>query len=206
MRKQLIFVLCLLALSVLLSCSFFEPRDPADPDPGGEIPWQQPYAPATVVINLENAMEGRSVAMTMACCDSSYMFIADGADTTEFGGSWNFSNWDYDVEQNTMMNVYNAAAGSLLPEDSLISVTMSAISSLPDPVAPVDSAEIWRDYEIIVAESEYCGWDDPAKGRVMFLMVEDNYGLWSMKRWYDYRPDDYTGEFYTWGVAKVTYR
>ncbi|MCK5117824.1 MAG: hypothetical protein KAR44_14610, partial [Candidatus Aegiribacteria sp.] len=117
MRKQLTLVLCLLALSTVLSCSFFEPRDPADPDPGGEIPWQQPYTPATVVINLENAMEGRSIAMTMACCDSSYMFVADGADIAEFGGSWDFSNWDYDVEQNTMMNVFNAAQASLLPED-----------------------------------------------------------------------------------------
>ena len=206
MKKRFVFALCLLALSTVISCSFFEPRDPADPDPGGEIPWQQPYSPATVVLNIENSMEGRSVAMTMACCDSTYLFIADGADTTEFGGSWNFSNWDYEVEQNTMMNLYYAVQDSLLPDDSLISVTMSTISSLPDPVAPADSAEIWRDYEIIAAGSNYCGWDNPAKGRVMFLMLEDNYGLWSMKRWYDYRPDDYTGEFYTWGVAKVTYR
>ncbi|RKZ10790.1 hypothetical protein DRQ25_01855 [Candidatus Fermentibacteria bacterium] len=206
MRKQLIFVLCILALSVLLSCSFFDPRDPADPDPGGEIPWQQPYSPATVVINFESAMEGRSVAMTMACCDSSYMFIADGSDTTEFASSWNFSGWDYGVEQNTMMNIFNAAEGDTLPEDSLISVTMNTISSLPDPVAPVDSALIYRDYEIIAAGSEYCGWDNPAKGQVLFLMVEDDYGLWSMKRWYDNRSYPHIPEFYTWGVVKAAVR
>ncbi|MEN8209184.1 MAG: hypothetical protein ABFR50_08030 [Candidatus Fermentibacteria bacterium] len=206
MRKRFVYVLCLLVLSALISCSFFEPRDPAEPDPQGEIPWQQPYAPQTVVVNLDNAMEGRSIVMTMACCDSSYMFIADGADIAEFGGSWNFSNWDYDVEQNTMMNLYYAVQDSLLPDDSLISVTMNTISSLPDPVAPLDSAEIWRDYEIVAAGLDSCGWERPAKGRAMFLMVEDTYGLWTMKRWYDYRPDDYTGDFLTWGVAKVTYR
>lgn len=206
MRKRFIFVLSVTVLSVLISCSFFEPRDPAYPDPGEEIPWQQPYAPSTVVINLENCMEGRSVSMTMACCDSSFHFIADGADTTEFGGSWDFSNWDHEVEQNTLMNVYNAVQGSGLPKDSLVSVIMNTISTLPDPVAPSDSAEIWRDYEIVAAGSNYCGWDKPAKGRVMFFMVEDEYGLWSMKYWYDYRPDDYTSEFYTWGVAKATYR
>ncbi|MCD4774659.1 MAG: hypothetical protein K8S15_01245 [Candidatus Aegiribacteria sp.] len=206
MTKKRIFVLFVSALSVVVSCSFFDPRDPAAPDPDEEIPWQQPYAPSTVVINLENVMEGRSVSMTMACCDSSYTFIADGADTTEFGGSWDFGNWDYEVEQNTMMNVYNAVQVTGLPDDSLLSVIMNTVPSLPDPVAPVDSAEIWRDYEIVAAGSNYCGWGHPAKGRVMFLMVEDTYGLWSMKRWNDYRPDDYTGEFYTWGVAKVTYR
>ena len=206
MTERFVCLLLTIALTVVISCSFFDPRDPADPDPGEEIPWQQPYAPSTVVINLENAMEGRSVAMSMACCDSSYMFIADGSDTTEFGGSWDFGSWDYEVEQNTIMNLYNAVQGSGMPDDSLVSVIMYTVSTRPDPVAPTDSAEIWRDYEIVAAGSEYCGWDRPAKGRVMFLMVEDTYGLWSMKRWYDYRPDDYTGEFYTWAVAKVTYR
>ncbi len=205
MRKRFVFVQSILALSVLLSCSFFEPRDPADPDPGGGIPWQQPYTPATVVINLENAMEGRSIAMTMACCDSSYMFIADGTDIAEFT-SLNFSDWDYEVEQNTMMNLYYAVQDSLLPDDSLISVTMNTISSLPDPVAPVDSAVIYRDYEIIAAGIENCGWDKPAKGRVMFLMVEDNYGLWSMRRWYDNRSDPHIPEFNTWGVVKAAVR
>ncbi len=205
MRKRFVFVQSILALSVLLSCSFFEPRDPADPDPGGGIPWQQPYAPATVVINLENAMEGRSIAMTMACCDSSYMFIADGTDIAEFS-ALNFSDWDYEVEQNTMMNLYYAVQDSLLPDDSLISVTMNTISSLPDPVAPVDSAVIYRDYEIIAAGIEYCGWDKPAKGRVMFIMVEDDYGLWSMKRWYDNRSFPHIPEFSTWGVVKAAVR
>ena len=206
MRKRFTFILCLLALSAAVSCSFFEPRDPAYPDPGGEIPWQQPYSPATVVINLENAMEGRSIAMTMACCDSSYMFIADGSDTTEFASLYNFSDWDYGVEQNTIMNIFYAAEASSLPEDSLISVTMSTISSLPDPVAPVDSAVIWRDYEIIVAGSNYCGWDKPAKGWVMFLMLEDNYGLWSMKRWYDNRSFPHIPAISTWGVVKAAVR
>jgi len=205
MRKYFLTIF-IIVVSGIISCSFFDPRDPANPDPGEEIPWQQPYAPSTVVINLKNTMEGRSIPMTMACCDSSYMFIADGADTAQYGSSWDFSDWDYQVEQNTMMNIYNAVQASGFPDDSLVSVTMDIIDSLPDPVAPADSAEIWRDYQIIIAGCSYSGWDNPAKGRVKFLMVEDAYGLWSMRRWFDYRPDNYSGEFYTWAVAKVTYR
>lgn len=192
--------------ATVLSCSFFDPRDPQDPDPGEEIQWLQPYSPATVIVNLENAMEGRSISMTMACCDSAYYFIADGADVAEFGGSWNFSDWDYQVEQNTLMNIYSSVEGSGLPEDSLLSVIMGTVPTLPDPVAPADSAELWRDYQIVAAGSGYAGWESPATGRVMFLMVEDSYGLWSIRRWYDYRPDDYTGDYYTWGVAKATFR
>ncbi|OPL19985.1 MAG: hypothetical protein AVO35_00575 [Candidatus Aegiribacteria sp. MLS_C] len=195
-----------LLLAAMSSCSLFEPREPEDPDPGGEITWQQPYAPQTVVLNLENAMEGRSISMTMACCDSSYLFIADGADTTEFGGSFDFSGWTYDVEQNTLMNIYNFVQGSGLSEDSLVSVIMNVVPELPDPVAPSDSATLWRDYEIVAAGSEYAGWDSPASGRVEFKMVEDVYGLWSIGRCNDYRPDGYTGENYTWGVAKASFR
>lgn len=191
---------------LLLSCSFFDPRSPEDPNPGEDIPWIQPFAPSTVVVNLTNALEGLSVPMCMACCDSSYMFIADVADTAEFSGSWNFSDWDYQVEQNTLGNIFSAVVGSGFPDDSLLSVTMIYVSELPDPAAPSDSTEIWRDYEIVAAGSEYCGWDKPALGRVMFLMVEDGYGLWTIKRWYDYRPEGYTGENYTWGVSKATYR
>jgi hypothetical protein len=195
-----------LVAAATLSCSFFEPRDPEDPDPGGDIVWQQPYAPQTVIVNLENAMEGRSIGITMACCDSAYVFIADGADTTEFGGSFNFSDWTYDVEQNTLMNIYNFVQGSGLPDDSLVSVIMNLVPELPDPVAPSDSATLWRDYEIVAAGSDYADWDGPARGRVKFTMVEDIYGLWSIRRWNDYRPDDYTGEYFTWGVAKASFR
>ncbi|MBN2587331.1 MAG: hypothetical protein JXR55_08575 [Candidatus Fermentibacteraceae bacterium] len=206
MRYRSIIVLSVVAAITVMSCSFFEPRDPEDPDPGEEIPWQQPYSPSTVVVNLENAMEGRSIAITMACCDSSYMFIADGADTTEFGGSWNFGNWDYQVEQSTLMNIYNFVTGSGLPVDSLVYVVMNQVPELPDPVAPTDSADIWRDYAIVAAGSDYAGWENPARGRVKFLMVEDTYGLWSIRSWFDYRPDGYTGDHYTWGVAKATFR
>ncbi len=191
---------------VFLACSFFEPREPEYPDPGEEIPWQQPYAPQTVVTNLENAMEGRSITMSMACLDSSFVFIADGADTTEFGGSFDFGDWTYEVEQNTLMNIYNFVQGSGLSRDSLIAVTMTVVPELPDPVAPSDSAVLWRDYEIVAAGCEYADWQNPARGRIKFTMLEDDYGLWFVGKWNDYRPEGYSGGYYTWGVAKASFR
>ncbi len=199
-----------MALAVLLAlaaCSFFEPREPEDPDPDPGISWQTPYSPATVMSNLGNAMEGRSISLTMACFDTSYAFLPDDADTAEFGGSWDFGDWDYQVEQNTLMNIFAAVETSGLPEDSLVSVELTDVPGLPDPAAPTDSAEIWRDYAIVLAGSgEYGGWESPAEGRTMLLMVEDEYGLWSVALWEDYRPEGYTGERYTWGVVKATYR
>ena len=203
--KTLLIMSTVSALFLAASCSFFDPRDPEYPNPGDDIPWYQPYAPSTVVLNLSNSFEGRSISMFMACCDSSYMFLADDADIAEFV-SWDFSNWDYEVEQNTVLNIFAEVEGSGFPEDSLASFSMNTISELPDPIAPSDSADIWRDYEIVAAGSEYCGWDYPARGRVMFRMIEDNYGLWSIKRWFDSRPEDYNSDYYTWGAAKASYR
>ncbi len=203
--KILLIVLSVSTLLLATSCSFFDPRDPQYPNPDDDITWYQPYTPSTVLLNLSNTFEGRSIAMFMSCCDPSFQFLADDVDIAEFGASWDFSSWDYDVEQNTVLNIFAAVEGSGFPDDSLASFSMS-VTEITDPVAPSDSVDIWRDYEIVAAGSDYCGWDNPARGRVMFHMVEDIYGLWSIKKWYDYRPLGYTGEHYTWGVAKATYR
>ena len=201
----------LIATAVVLlavSCSFFDPREPSDPDPGDDIPWQTPSTPSIVMVNLENALEGRSISLSMACFDPGYEFLADPSDISEFGGSWDFLDWDYDVEQNTLTNIFAAVVGSGYPEDSLVSVTMSVPSQYPDPAVPQDTVEIWRDYEIALAGSgEYGGWDHPAKGRTRVIMIEDeDYGLWSIISWQDIRPEGYTGENLTWGVVKATYR
>jgi hypothetical protein len=197
-----------LAASILLAvaCSFFDPRTPDAPDPG-DITWQQPTSPSLVVQNLVNSMEGRSASFCMNCCDSSYMFIADPSDSVEFIlWGWVFADWNYDVEYNTLQNIFAAVVGSGYPEDSLVSVTMTPVSGYPDPAAPSDSADVWRDYSIVCAGSEYGGWDRPALGRVRFSMVEDDFGLWWISTWEDIRPEDYSGENWTWGVIKAGYR
>lgn len=198
----------LLAASALLtaSCSFFDPRDPDAPDPDTGAPWQQPTSPATVVINLTNGLEYLDLDNCMDCCDTSFTFLADPLDIDEYGGSWNFEDWDYGVEQNTLDNIFAAVVGSGYPADSLLSVTMTAVSGYPDPAAPTDSAEIWRDYEIVIAGSEYGGWDRPALGRTRLSLVEDDFGLWYLTAWEDIRPEDYTGDHWTWGVVKAGYR
>lgn len=206
MRTRSRTSLLVLALVLSAACSFFDPRDPADPDPGGDIPWTQPFSPSTVVINWVNSMEGRDVDYCMNCCDTSYAFLADPLDIEEYGGSYNFADWDYYVEQNTLGNIFAAVQGSGYPDDSLVSVTMTAVPGYPDPAAPDSITDIWRDYVIILAGSEDGGWDRPAMGRVRFTMVQDEVGLWRMSAWEDIRPEGYTGDNFTWGRVKVTYR
>lgn len=206
MRARSLTSLLALALVLSAACSFFDPRVPADPDPGSDIPWLQPFSPTTVVINLVNAMEGRGLIECMNCCDISYMFIPDPSDSAEFGGSYNFANWDFAVEQNTLGNIFAAVEGSGYPDDSLVSVIMNAVPGYPDPAGPDSIADIWRDYEIVLAGSADGGWDRPAMGRVRFTMVQDEVGLWRISVWEDIRPEGYTGQNFTWGRVKVTYR
>ncbi len=195
-----------ITLLLVAGCSFFEPGFPEDPDPSSGITWYQPYSPGTVVTNIQNSMEGRSITMYSSCLDSSFTFIADPLDTLEFWNIWDFSNWDFSVEQNTISNIFAFVTSSGFPEDSMLVVEFSMVEEYPDPAAPSDSAEIWRDYEIITAGAEHGGWDEPALGRAKMFMVEDDYGLWSLVKWEDYRPEDYTGDNYTWAVVKATSR
>jgi len=198
-----------LAASVLLAaaCSFFDPRTPEDPDPHSDIPWIQPTSPANVVTNLENALEGRSISYCMNCCDTSFTFVADPLDVEEYGGSLEFDDWDYYVEQNTLGNIFASVVGSGYPEDSLVSVTMGMVPEYPDPAAPDSVADIWRDYEIVCAGGEWGGWDRPALGRARLTMLEDDFGLWRISAWEDIRPEDYHGDTNrTWGYVKATYR
>ncbi|MBC8428771.1 MAG: hypothetical protein H8D05_00855, partial [FCB group bacterium] len=133
-------------------------------------------------------------------------FIADPLDTLEFGSTWDFSNWDFEAEQNTMSNIFAFVSSSGFSEDSMLVVEFSTVEEYPDPVAPSDSAEIWRDYEIVMAGGEHGGWDEPAIGRAVMYMVEDDYGLWALRKWEDYRPEDYTGDNYAFAVIKASYR
>jgi len=76
----------------------------------------------------------------------------------------------------------------------------------PDDTAPSDSTIMYREYEIVVAGSEYCGWDSPAMGYAKIHLIESDYGLWSIRVWEDYRLESSGDTLFTWGVAKAHYR
>jgi hypothetical protein len=197
-----------LVLSVSLlpaSCSLFDPRAPEDPDESPQF-WQYPSVPSIVISNLDGSLENQSITLYMTCFDTTFAFLADPADTIEYGGALEFGNWDYEVEQNTLINLFAQVQGTGAPAESLVSVTFTTVSGQPDPPAPVDSVTIWRDYSIVVAGSGYATWENPARGRAVITMVESSSATWSVRRWEDYRPDDYTGDSYTWGVTKADYR
>jgi len=194
-------VLCLSA-AVLLSCSLFDPRDPEDPDDTPPF-WQYPYNPAIVMLNVHGSMEARSITLYMACMDTSFTFLADPADTSEWGGSWEFGDWDYYVEQSTMGNIF--ALQDTLYGDTLVAVAFTGVEGYPDPPAPVDSATIWRDYTVVVAPSIWGPYGNPARGRARITMVESSTSTWSIRLWEDFRPE-FPDTSHTLGVLKASYR
>jgi hypothetical protein len=187
----------------MLSCSLFDPRSPEDPD---ETPsfWQYPYTPTIVMMNVQGAMEARSITLFMACMDTSFVFVADHADSIEYESEgWDFSDWDYYSEQGNVGNIF--ALQDTLYGDTLISVGFVGVEGYPDPPAPVDSAVVWRDYTIVVAPSQYAPYGNPARGRARITMIESSSSTWSIQRWEDFRPE-FPDSSYTWGVVKATYR
>ncbi len=186
-------------------CSLFEPREPEQPG-GGQTYWQPPTTPSRVMLNMDGALEARSIGLYMECMDTSFVFLADPADTAEYGGTFSFDDWDWTSEQNTVGNIFASVQGSGLPAESLLSVAFSLDPEHPDPPAPTDSAVIWRNYSMVVAGSGYAEWGDPALGQAKITLVEDDFNYWKISLWEDFRPDDYTEGMYTWGVVKASYR
>jgi len=195
-----------LVLLIPLACSFFEPRIPEYPEEPS-YQWYDPYFPSAVLANLKSTFEAHNITY-MQCFDSTYVFQADPQDTLEYGGSLGFSNWDYAVEYNVMDTVFGIAisAGGSYPEDSLVSMELIVMPDYPDDTAPSDSTIMYREYEIVVAGSEYCGWDSPAMGYAKIHLIESDYGLWSIRVWEDYRLESPGDTLLTWGVAKANYR
>jgi len=191
--------------SFLSACSLFDPREPEPPDTTPPF-WLTPYTPGVVMQNVQGSMEARSITLYMACMSQdSFSFVPDAADTAEYGSQpgYDFSTWDYSAEEGNVGNIF--ALQDTLYGDSLISVTFTAVPGYPDPPAPVDSAVIWRDYEIVIAASNLAPYSNPATGRARVTMVESSASTWSIRLWEDFRPE-YPGESHTWGLVKAAYR
>jgi hypothetical protein len=194
-------------LILLCSCSIFQPRNPEDPDPDPGMQWQVPVHPSIVLSNLQNSIRSLSINYYMACFHENFVFLADPLDISDpaFQG-YNFSNWTKSVEMQTASSIMYQALASGFSPDSLSGAMFERNSSYPpDPPVPYDTATVYRDYIIVAAGTLGCGWENPARGAAEITMVEED-GLWSILIWDDSRVKDYTGENFTWGVAKVFYR
>jgi hypothetical protein len=181
---------------IFCSCSLFEPRVPEDPSDDGVV-WQDPTSPDIVVENMQSALNGLSVQYTN-CFAESFVFYADTNDIDEYP-SYNFADWTLDVEGFTVSQLF-----SIVPEDSTVSAVFTVHSEHPDPAAPSDSVTIYRDYAITVPQSQHSGTGTPAVGIAELKMIEDEYGLWTIKEWRDLRYVEVS--FVTWAVAKAAYR
>jgi hypothetical protein len=187
------YVLPAAVFALLLSCSLFEPRTPADPS-GSGVAWQNPTSPDIVVENMVSALNGKSV-LYLDCLDDGFTFFADTSDINAYP-TLDFSNWTKSVENLTVGQIYSA-----VPEDSSITAEFLVDPSNPDPPAPEDSVTIYRNYTIIIPGAQYT----PAFGIAELHMVESDDGMWSVRSWYDNRYDQ-ASPYKTWAVVKAVYR
>lgn len=179
--------------ALLLSCSLFDPRDPADPSGGGVV-WQTPTSPDIVIENMASALNGKSV-LYLDCLDDSFLFYADASDIDDYP-TLDFTDWTKSVENLTVGQIYSS-----ILEDSVITASFNPVSGNPDPPAPEDSVTIYREYSITLPGAQY----NPAFGIAELHMLESEDGLWSVGSWHDNRFDQST-PYKTWAVAKAVYR
>ncbi|PIE52892.1 hypothetical protein CSA37_04420 [Candidatus Fermentibacteria bacterium] len=178
---------------LIISCSLFDPRDPQDPSGGGAV-WQTPTSPDLVVENMQSSLNGKSVQY-LACLDDKFFFFADTNDVDDYP-TLNFTDWDKSIENLTVSQLF-----SIVPEDSTIIAEFLPVPGSPDPVAPEDSATLYRNYSISIPGAEY----NPAFGIAEFRMIEDDNGLWWVSEWHDNRFEP-SSTVKTWAVVKAVYR
>lgn len=190
--------LCFLTFTVIVlsSCSLFEPRIPEDPSNSGVV-WQDPTSPDIVVENMQSALNGMSL-LYLDCLNDSFEFFADTNDINDYS-TYNFSDWTKSDESATVTSLF-----AVVPEDSTITSEFIMDISHPDPVAPTDSATIYREYSITVPGSFHSGTGTPAVGIAEMLLLEDSQGLWTVREWHDVRHEE--TNWVTWAVAKAYYR
>ena len=195
----------LTTLVALAACSLFEPRE-AEPPSQSNDRWQPPYSPQAVVNNIAWNLEDRNIFNYTNCLDTSFVFTPDPADVSEFGGSYDLSDWSYSDEQVNIQQLFVTAEGdTTLPEDSLVSVIMTSVAGYPDEPVPSGSTDVYREYYVFFAGSSFCSESLPGRGIARLSMLEDEFGLWWVYHWEDNRPESPDSSF-TFALVKAERR
>ncbi|MBN1150696.1 hypothetical protein JXA84_05695 [candidate division WOR-3 bacterium] len=158
-----------MVLTLLLSCTLFSPREAEDPI--GSDFWVEPFSPGISVMNFVNSIERKSAANYSRTLTSNYSFVPYYPDTLGSGGL--FENWDKNKE--------GEYANILFSEIQSPMLVLSAVQR-----DSTDScAFFYYDYEFY--------GDSQAEGLILFYMVSDLSGVWSIER-----IEDLGGESSSW--------
>lgn len=192
LRSRLVYpilseaIVLLLALLLVHSCSWFNPREAETPQEE-ESDWQQPLNPSAVLMNLERSFEDRNIINYGASLASDFEFFGDLSDSL-YVNPGSFNDWFYDVEIDAATKIFNTFSNiELYLQDSLKDSTGTEANF----------------YQLYTINLESLDSSVIAKGLAHYKLAPDSLNLWSIKEWTDFRTDTI---FIDWGILKAKNR
>lgn len=196
-KSIIILVLSLISLLYLNSCNLFSLRNPEQPD-NGNVSFQPPTSPTIVISNLTNAIIEKNAENYISCLTdssatiSNFNFLPSANATSSFIGT--FDNWTTFSEKTYYLSMISNMESFNKPEILFTNVKLDLFS---------DSAIYTSNY-LINIEHKVSNFPKSFQGNLRFTIVQNNSGLWYIKRWYDYSNNDEIADSlkYTWSFIK----
>lgn len=171
----------MMMIGMIVGCDVFSTRTPEAPDNSSAL-YIPPTEPTIVIQNFESSLRSKNLENYLKCFNSDnsnpqkkYIFYP----SQEAGSSFStlFVNWSNE-EERRFFNSFKA----LLGNESI--PALNWIERKPIIENP-DSAVFESDYNLFANFSDI---NIPKKytGKLRFVMISDNNGLWSISKWYDY--------------------
>jgi len=194
--RIVLFVILVLVIP-LISCGWFDTRDPADPSESN-VPWRQPTQARYVVENLKNTVEGADLGLYTACVEQdSFFFHADPALVESDPAR--YENWDWQVEEAVTRLLFQSVTEHHGEQDSSVTIELSDEEWL---VSEADSAVAQYSYDVEFHHGR-AGVDSTASGTLRWGFKRNPVDmLWYLERWWDFATEGQGG----WGAIKGGFR
>lgn len=170
-----------LLASIIVGCDVFSTRTPEAPDNSGNsfIP---PTEPSVVIQNFESSLRSKNLENYLKCFNSDnaipqnkFLFFPSQEANSSFATL--FVNWSNE-EERRFFNSFKAVLGN----ESIPSLNWLERKPI---IENPDSAVFESDYNLFANFSDN-NMPKQYFGKVRFVLISDNNGLWSISKWYDY--------------------
>ena len=184
-----------LILIICSGCGIFQTRKPQSPLSGNGSTFIQPDDPTIVIQNLQNAIKYVNTQNYLRCLSSTgFEFQATSEAQNNYSNIW--SGWSITNEQTYFNNLQAATQNSTGNQLQLTNTSFEIQSSTKQ--------QYKANYTLTVIHNRaQSGVPTVASGQLIFILVQDDTGLWYIQSWTDISNSG--GNSFTWSDLKAIF-
>lgn len=194
--RKLFFLFSMIVIFSLPGCGIFQTRKPQNPLSANGSAFIQPDDPTIVIQNLQNAIKNLNTQNYLECLSSTnFEFHPSNASQNNYADIW--SGWSITDERTYFNNLQAAAQNSTGNQLQLSNGSYQIQSSTEQ--------QYKADYSLTVIHNRVSsGVPTVANGQLVFLLKQDNTGLWYIQSWTDFANTGSSNTF-TWSDLKAVF-